>query len=106
MVAAVVVANHCVTLGAATAKLAERAMNQLVDGCGSFSGGSVRFTATLLPGGGMQFASTDALSQSIPMCVLGHPLTHGLHLTKACALDVVLEDSVMALPAPASSAPR
>ncbi len=97
-VSAVVIANRCVSLGAANAKLAEKAMNQLVDGCGSFAGGSARFTASLLPGGAIQFEATGAPADTIPMCVVSHPLTHSVHLTKPCALDVVLEESSMALP--------
>jgi hypothetical protein len=106
-VSAVVLANRCGTLGTSNAKLAERAMNQLVEGCGSFAGGSARFTATLLPGGAIQFApdAARASSDSIPMCVVSHPLTHGVHLTKACALDVVLEESSMVLPLPRDGGP-
>ena len=97
-VSAIVLVNHCASLGAADAKLAEKAMNQLVEGCGSFAGGTARFTATLLPGGAIQFESRADASAAIPVCALSHPLTHGVHLKKSCSLDVALEESSMTLP--------
>lgn len=97
-VSAVVLVNRCAHLGVANAKLAEAAMNQLVDGCGSFSGGRARFTATLLPGGAIQFAEGPEQPQSIPVCVLTHPLMHRVSLQQPCALDVQLEESSVAVP--------
>jgi hypothetical protein len=98
-VSAVVLVNGCARLGADNARLAEAAMNQLVDGCGSFSGERVRFTATLLPGGAIQFdARADGGAPAIPMCVLNHPLAHRVRLTKACSLDVELEEGSMEVP--------
>ncbi len=103
-VSAIVLVNRCTSLGAANAKLAEKAMNQLVDGCGSFTGHDVRFTATLLPGGAIQFEPRGD-AESIPICVLSHPLTHAVHLTRSCALDVELEASALALPSSTVAAP-
>lgn len=97
-VSAIVLVNHCAALGPANARLAEKAINQLVDGCSSLPGGSVRFTATLLPGGTMQFESRGDGSELIPICALSHPLTHGVHLQKSCSLDVQLEAASLALP--------
>jgi hypothetical protein len=97
-VSATVLANGCTNLGPANGKLAQKAMLQLTDGCSSFSGGSVRFTATLLPGGAIQFEPRADQSDSIPICVLSHPLTHEVHLKKSCSLDVQLEEKSMALP--------
>ena len=97
-VSAIVLVNHCANLGAADAKRAELEMNQLVEGCGAFTGGSVRFTATLLPGGAIQFEPGPDASASIPICVLSHPLKHTVHLQKSCSLDVQLEVSSIALP--------
>ncbi|MGH7269259.1 MAG: hypothetical protein ACREJ3_02415 [Polyangiaceae bacterium] len=97
-VSAVVLVNGCARPGIANAKLAEAAINQLVDGCGSFSGGRVRFTATLLPGGAIEFHPQADQTQAIPICVLSHPLTHKVRLRKACSLDVQLEEGAMSVP--------
>jgi hypothetical protein len=106
-VSAIVLVNNCTVYGKANAKLAEKAINQLVDGCGTYSGGSVRFTATLLPGGAMEFASKSDASDTIPICVVNHPLKHVVGLTKACSLDVELEVASMLLPpAPAADAAK
>jgi hypothetical protein len=104
-VSAVVLMNGCVQLGKDNARLAELAMNQLVDGCGSFSGGSVRFTATLLPGGAIEFERRPNQSQAIPICVLQHPLVHQVRLQSACVLDVQLEGSSMYVPKPGDAGP-
>jgi hypothetical protein len=98
-VSAIVLVNHCASLGTADAKLAEKEMNQLVEGCSAFTGGSVRFTATLLPGGAIQFEPGADRATSIPICVLSRPLKHGVHLKKSCSLDVQLEVTAMVLPA-------
>jgi hypothetical protein len=99
-VSAVVLVNGCAHLGPENARLAERAMNQLVDGCGSFSGDRVQFTATLLPGGAIQFGPRGSGAPAIPICVLNHPLVHRVRLTKACSLDVQLEEGSMDVPKP------
>jgi len=104
-VSAIVLVNHCANLGAADAKRAELEMNQLVEGCGGFTGGGVRFTATLLPGGAIQFEPGPDASASIPICVLSHPLKHTVHLQKSCSLDVQLEVSSIALPRAKTAAP-
>jgi hypothetical protein len=97
-VSAVVLVNGCAHLGAENARLAELAMNQLVDGCGSYSGGRVQFTATLLPGGAIRFDPRGQGAPAIPICVLNHPLAHRVHLTRACSLDVELEEGSMDVP--------
>jgi hypothetical protein len=97
-VVAVVVANGCSHLGKANAKLAETAMNQLVDGCGSFRGSPVRFTAQLLADGSIFFQPGAGKAESIPVCVLEHPLKHKVKLTGSCALDVQLEQSTIQVP--------
>ena len=106
-VSAVVLVNGCAHFGVDNARLAQAAMNQLVDGCSSFAGDRVQFTATLLPGGAIQFEPRPEGSQSIPICVLNHPLTHRVHLQKACSLDVRLEEGTVAVPrsADAGSSP-
>jgi hypothetical protein len=97
-VSAVVLVNGCARLGVQNAKLAQSAMNQLVDGCGSFTGGRVQFSATLLPGGAIQFVQGPDPAQAIPVCVLTHPLTHKVHLQTACTLDVRLEEGSVDVP--------
>jgi hypothetical protein len=104
-VSAVVLVNGCAKLGAENARLAQAAMNQLVDGCGGFTGDLVQFTATLLPGGAIQFEPRANASQSIPLCVLNHPLTHKVKLQKACSLDVRLEEGMMVMPRSADAGP-
>ncbi len=97
--------NRCASLGPANARLAEAAMNKLVDGCGSFSGNAVHFSATLLPGGAIQFEAGSDRSEAIPVCALSHPLTHGLQLKKSCSLDVALSETSMVLPPKPDAAP-
>jgi hypothetical protein len=97
-VTAVVLVNGCAHLGVENGRLAEAAMNQLVEGCTGFSGDRVQFTATLLPGGAIQFEPREDASQAIPICVLNHPLTHRVKLQKACSLDVRLEEGVLVVP--------
>ncbi len=104
-VTAVVLVNGCAVSGVENARLAQTAMNQLVDGCGGFTGDQVQFTATLLPGGAIQFEQRPGASQSIPLCVLNHPLTHRVRLQKACSLDVRLEESMVAVPRLADAGP-
>jgi hypothetical protein len=98
-VSAIVLVNHCASLGTADAKLAEKEMNQLVEGCSEFTGGTAHFTATLLPGGAIQFEPGTDKAETIPICVLSRPLKHGVHLKKSCSLDVQLEVSSIVLPA-------
>jgi hypothetical protein len=104
-VSAVVLVNGCAHLGVENARLAEAAMSQLVDGCGGFTGDRVQFTATLLPGGAIQFEPRPDESPSIPICVLNHPLTHRVRLQKACSLDVRLEEGLMAVPRSVDAGP-
>ena len=97
--------NGCAHFGVENARLAQAAMNQLVDGCNGFTGERVQFTATLLPGGAIQFEPRPGASQSIPVCVLNHPLTHRVQLQKACSLDVRLEEGMMVVPRAADAGP-
>jgi hypothetical protein len=104
-VSAVVLVNGCAHLGVTNARLAQAAMNQLVDGCSSFTGERVQFTATLLPGGAIQFEPRPDASPTIPLCVLNHPLTHRVQLQKACSLDVRLEEGSAIVPASPDAGP-
>jgi hypothetical protein len=100
-VTAVVLVNGCAVTGVENARLAQAAMNQLVDGCTGFTGDKVQFTATLLPGGAIQFEQRPGASATIPLCVLNHPLSHRVRLQKACSLDVQLEESLVPVSRPA-----
>jgi hypothetical protein len=104
-VTAVVLVNGCAHFGVENARLAQAAMNQLVDGCSGFTGERVQFTATLLPGGAIQFEPRPGASESIPLCVLNHPLAHRVQLQKACSLDVRLEEGLVAVPRSVDAGP-
>jgi hypothetical protein len=104
-VTAVVLVNGCAHFGVENARLAQTAINALVDGCSSFTGERVQFTATLLPGGAIQFEPGAHDSAAIPICVLNHPLTHRVQLQKACSLDVRLEQSSVVVPKSGDAGP-
>ncbi len=97
IVNATIVANGCKNLGTASARLAERAMNDLVEGCTSIPGGTARFHATLEPGGRIQIVAGPGQPEVIPICVLKHSLLHKVHLGEPCGLDVKLEETTMAV---------
>jgi hypothetical protein len=99
IVNATILVNSCGELGKTSARLAESAMYQLVEGCTSVPGGSVQFSATLVPGGRVDIQAADAgASDVIPMCILKHPLVHKVPLTKPCNLDVKIEQGTVNLP--------
>lgn len=95
MVTAVVRINRCASLGPANAKLAQKAMNQLVEGCSSVPGGHVTMLATLQPNGQIQLAALAGQPETVPLCVLKHALTHKIALKHACELEVTLQQSGM-----------
>jgi len=98
IVSATLVANDCDRVAKGNAKLAEDAMNKLVEGCTSVPGGRARFSATLEPGGRIEIAQTDGSPDTVPICVLKHELRHKVPLTHECKLDVRLDESAVALP--------
>jgi hypothetical protein len=104
-VTAVVLMNGCAHFGVANARLAQSAIDGLVDGCTSLAADRVQFTATLLPGGAIQFEPGPKDSTAIPLCVLAHPLTHRVQLQKACSLDVRLEQTSVLVPKSADAGP-
>ncbi len=91
MVNAMIVANGCKVAGAANARLAEKAMNQLTEGCTSVPGGKAEFQATLQPGGRIAINAVPGQPDVVPICVLKHSLQHSVPLTQPCQLDVKLE---------------
>jgi hypothetical protein len=96
MVNAMILANGCKVAGAANARLAEKAMNQLTEGCTSVPGGKAEFQATLQPGGRIAINAVPGQPDVVPICVLKHALQHSVPLTQPCRLDVKLEQiSVM-----------
>jgi hypothetical protein len=80
---------------------AETALRQMLSPCDKVPGGSVHFTATLMPGGRIELASPSGAADDgvVPICALKHTLTHPVSLEKPCAFDVRLEASQRA-PAP------
>jgi hypothetical protein len=92
VVNASIVANGCQTLGAHVAQMAERAMDELVEGCASVPGSMARFHATLLPGGRIEIAVGPGQPEMIPTCIVKHSLIHRVPLSKPCGLDVKLEE--------------
>jgi hypothetical protein len=97
IVNATVVANGCQNLGSASARLAERAMYDLVEGCTSVPGGTARFHATLEPGGRIEIVAGPGQPEVIPICVIKHSLLHKVHLAAPCGLDVKLEETTLAV---------
>jgi hypothetical protein len=93
VVNATIVANGCQNLGAASGRLAERAMYELVEGCTSVPGGTARFHATLQPGGRIAIAAGPGQPEVIQICVLKHSLLHKVPLTGPCGLDVKLDET-------------
>jgi hypothetical protein len=93
MVNATILTNGCQSLGAANAKLAEKAMYQLIEGCASVPGGKAEFEATLLPGGRIQIAGVPGRPDVVPICVLKHALEHKVPLVQPCRLDVKIEQT-------------
>lgn len=91
MVNAMILANGCKVAGAANARLAEKAMNQLTEGCTSVPGGKTEFQATLQPGGRIVINAAPGQPDVVPICVLKHSLQHSVPLTQPCRLDVKLE---------------
>jgi hypothetical protein len=91
MVNATILTNGCQALGASNARLAEKAMYQLIEGCASVPGGRAAFEATLQPGGRVAISAIAGQPDVIPICVLKHALQHGVPLTQPCHLDVKLE---------------
>jgi hypothetical protein len=93
VVNATIVTNGCQNLGPAGARLAERAMYDLVEGCASVPGGAARFHATLRPGGRIEIVAGPGQPEVIPICVLKHSLVHNVRLSSPCGLDVKLEET-------------
>lgn len=93
IVNATVVTNGCQSLGAESARLAERAMYDLVEACSSVPGGVAQFHATLQPGGRIEITAGSGQPQLIPICVVKHSLLHKVRLVGPCGLDVRLEET-------------
>ncbi|HEY3816274.1 MAG TPA: hypothetical protein VGL81_03835 [Polyangiaceae bacterium] len=106
LVTALVLTNGCQSMGHQSARLAESAMNALVEGCTSVPGGSMQFHATLLPGGRIEIGGAPGQAEVVPICILKHALVHRVPLTKACPLDVKIEQTsvpMSAAPSPPSA---
>ena len=97
IVNATIVTNGCQSLGVASARLAERAMYDLVEACASIPGGTTRFHATLQPGGRIEIVAGPGQPEVIPICVVKHSLLHKVRLSQPCGLDVKLEETTLAV---------
>ncbi len=93
VVNATILTNGCRDLGMPAAKQAERAMDQLIEGCASVPGGKAQFEATLQPGGRIEIAGVAGQPDVVPICILKHSLLHKVPLTKPCRLDVKIEQT-------------
>jgi hypothetical protein len=93
LVNATILANGCKDLGPAATRRAQRAMDQLVDGCTSVPGGRSQFEATLQPGGRIAISAVAGQPDVVPICILKHSLLHDVPLTKPCQLDVKIEET-------------
>jgi hypothetical protein len=93
IVNATILTNGCRDLGASAARLAERAMDQLIEGCSTVPGGKAQFEATLQPGGRIQISGVAGEPDVVPICILKHSLLHNVPLTKPCRLDVKIEQT-------------
>jgi hypothetical protein len=92
VVNATILVNGCEGFGRANAKLAEKAMYQLVEGCSTVPGGSAQFGATLLPNGRIEIVAVPGQPDVVPICILRHSLTHRVPLSQPCRLDVKIEE--------------
>jgi hypothetical protein len=92
IVNAIILANGCDAMGRNSAKMAESAMNLLVEACTSVPGGTAQFQATLEPGGRIEIAGTAGQPDVVPICILKHALLHKVPLQKPCTLDVKIEE--------------
>jgi hypothetical protein len=90
---ATIITNGCQNLGAEGARLAERAMYDLIEACSSVPGGVAQFHATLQPGGRIEITAGPGQPQVIPICVVKHSLLHKVRLAGPCGLDVRLEET-------------
>ncbi len=99
-------ATACPDLGKQSSRLAENAMNALVEGCATVPGGSMQFHATLQPGGRIEISAAPGQPEVVPICILKHALVHKVPLTKPCPLDVKIEQTSVPVTAPASSTSR
>ncbi|HEY8092042.1 MAG TPA: hypothetical protein VIF09_29475 [Polyangiaceae bacterium] len=98
VVNATVLTNGCQDLGNASARLAESAMYQLVEGCTTVPGGVAQFSATLQPGGRIEITAASGQPDVVPICILKHALTHRVPLTRPCRLDVKIEQTNVTVP--------
>jgi hypothetical protein len=102
VVNATIITNGCQSLGSTGARLAERAMYDLVEGCRSIPGGSARFYATLEPGGRIEIAAGHGQPELIPVCVVKHSLVHNVPLRRPCGLTVRLEETAIPMASPST----
>ncbi|MGD0676733.1 MAG: hypothetical protein ABSC94_15070 [Polyangiaceae bacterium] len=97
IVNATVWTNGCQDLGRARAQKAERAMNDLVEGCTTIPGRAAQFEATLEPSGRIVISAAPGQLDVVPICVLKHSLVHQVPLSKPCHLKVRMQESTVSI---------
>ena len=96
LVAASAVVTDCPDAKWMQTRVAQRAIQKLVDPCIAVPGGKAHFSARLRPGGRIELASPsgDPDEGVVPTCVLKElqTLRHHVYLKHACVFDVTLEE--------------
>ena len=97
VVSSTVVLESCPDAHRMNSKLADDALQKLVDSCGSLLGGAAHFMAILVPGGRIELTAPngDPASGVVPTCVLEHQLLHRVSLQSPCKFDVRLDQGQM-----------
>jgi hypothetical protein len=90
---ATIIFTDCGKVSNMNAKLAQKTMRRLVEACNEVPGGTAQFTATLLPDGHIELAtSADGGLGTVPVCVLHHELKHNVVVSKPCTMQVQMTE--------------
>ncbi len=91
MVDAAILFTDCPAVSDMNARLAERTMRRLVEGCDTVPKGKAQFIATLVPGGRIEISAAEGADDTLPICVLKHQLQHQVQVKKACKMQIQME---------------
>lgn len=91
VVDATILFTDCPAVSDMNAKLAERTMRRLVEGCDAVPSGKAQFVATLVPGGRIEISAAPGADQTVPICVLKHQLQHQVKVKQACKIQIQME---------------
>ena len=96
IVTSIVLIERCPDAKKLDRRQATREIELLVGPCTKVPGGAAHFSTTLMPGGGVEFASPsgDPDEGVVPTCMMRTKaqLNHKLRLAHACRFDVKLEE--------------